>query len=304
MIILKLMHNSRQSIRYILLGVTVVLSLTSIQGHALVVVSINAGWMWDPEPEHDGYLVGPEKDIKPPSEEDFLAEARYYAKVIKRLDADIVGFVSIENENVLATIARFAGEEWSYVFEKGRDSYSGQDVGIITRLRIRADSANTLEKATGRHPDISTKVTPSRVLGVGLSDGSNSYYVVVAHLADKSGNNDAMRVAQADAIRRDMMSRRSIYDHFIIMGDLADNPESETLTRLLGLDDRYPNLVQPADLSIGHRDYSYVLNGVKYLRDYILVDEDLGKEFFFDTFEPPIDYTDHRIIMFETFDNL
>lgn len=125
---------------------------------------------------------------------------------------------------------------------------------------------------TGQH-------RPSKVLGVGLNIGSNSVYVVVAHLISKRSSNDTRRLNQANHIRNHTIDIQSSYDHIVIIGDMNDTPDSPSLRRLRGLDDGSSDFIQTAIVSGADPAYPYTYSGQKQLIDHILLSESLQPAF-------------------------
>ncbi|MBO9489836.1 endonuclease/exonuclease/phosphatase family protein [Endozoicomonas sp. G2_1] len=255
------------------------LSLISFQSLATTILSINTEFMWDSEEPHEGRAafgaVG-----NPPSAKYVELEAYAVAEVIKRHQADIVGLVEIEGQNVAEKILKYLPDEYQLVFKKGRDHATGQDVAIITRYKVNS-TLNNFAEIEGQYQNV--KKTPSKALGVSLKNGTKEYYVVVAHLLSKRGNNDKKRAAQANAIATLIQSQTG---HKIVIGDLNDVHSSNTLKELYKV-----------GLNIIDKDeYSYIYNDEKQLIDHILVSDSLLNGATFSSFDlGPI--SDHRGVM-------
>ena len=274
----------------------ILLALTS-NAYSLRVATLNTEWLWDTSEPHEGQIVGyDEGDIRPPNTREYVLETFAIAKTIESLDADIVGLTEIENENVAEEILKYLKDDWKVVFEKGRDTYTGQDVAILTRLDAISGTVTNFPDYNGESDDGRIKKRPSKVLGVGLKDGNETYFVVVTHLLSKRSSNDDKRYAQADAIRNAVIDQYGQYNHFIVMGDMNDLPGSDVLQKLKGERDDKTNLLQPASSS----DYSYVYEGRKQLIDHILVSKDLAEGGTFWSVELPEAITDHRVVVFES----
>lgn len=287
------------SIQFITLSILLFINSSS---NALTVVSLNTEWLWDTVEPHEGRIVGfsEEESIRPPSSREYVLETYAIAKTLEAVNADIVGLIEIENEEVAREINQYFDEKWSVVFLQGRDSYTGQDVAILTRLEVIPNTKTTFPDITGKSMDGTITKKPSKVLGVGLKDGDIKYFVVVAHLISKRGSNDKKRYAQADAIRKSVIANYDAYDHFIVLGDMNDLPSSDVLQRLKGKGDNKKDLVQPADVTGDDADYSYVYDNKKQLIDHILVDEELAEDSEFTTIPLPEAITDHRAVIFTT----
>lgn len=273
----------------------VLLLLLTANSYATTIIALNTEWLWDTSEPHEGQVVGYAQDnIRPPSPKEYILETYAIAKTIEAYDADIVGLVEIENEAVAQKIKSFLSDEWSLAFMKGRDSYTGQDVAILTRYDVIPDTLSNLPDFEGNAGGVTKK--PSKVIAVGLKDDAGkTYYVVATHFLSKRSNNDTKRLAQADAVRQAIKAQFNNYDHFVVLGDINDLPNSPVLKRLRGLDDQETNLVQPADIS---EDYSYIYDGRKQLIDHILVDAQLASGGKLETILLPEAITDHRMVVF------
>jgi len=270
--------------------------LFSADAQALNILSINTEWLWDDEIPHEGRVVKPNKRVHPPTHKEFQLETYVIAQQIKLSKANIVALIEIENENVANTIAKHLGDHWKVAFKKGRDSFTGQDVAILTTYDIIPDTVSNFPSYIGESRDSTVKKTPSKVLGVALQNEEVSYYVIAAHLISKRGPNDQKRFAQADAIRQALVASYGKYNHYIVMGDMNDTPGSNVLRRLKGEWDPHPDLVQIADTRGMYHDYSYIYSGNKQLIDHILIDSELAKSLEFFTLEQLPVVSDHRAV--------
>lgn len=261
--------------------------------NALTITTINAEWLWDDKEPHEGQVVGyDEGDIRPPTEKQYQTKVDLIAKAIKKIDADIVALVEIEGKHVAEDIAALL-PDWNVAYQDGRDTFTEQDVAILTKFEILNGTVSNLPDFFGTSSVTNKKVTPSKVLGVGLKEGDKTYYVVAAHLSSKRNNSkekDAKRAAQAEAIRKAVVSQYPNYDHFVVLGDMNDLPESKPLKFLLGKFDDEKNLVQVAT----KENYSYVYKGKKQLIDHILVDSGLA-DAKFENEDLPQNISDHRV---------
>ncbi|TQV85179.1 hypothetical protein FKG94_03040 [Exilibacterium tricleocarpae] len=272
----------------------------SLQAQAVKIISMNVEFFWDTEEPHEGQIVGyGEGKIQPPSSKEFVLKAYGIAKTIEAEDADIVGLIEIENENVVNSIRQYLDSEWKVIFVKGRDTYTGQDVGLLTRFDVIPNTATNFPGYIGEAPD-GTDKRPSKVLGIQLTDHTDKYCVYVAHLLSKRGSNDSARLAQADAIRNAVVDQYGQCDHYIVMGDMNDLPGSAVLERLKGQGDPQRDLRQTANTAGNNADYSYVFRGSKQLIDHILVDRDLANGAEFYTLQLPEAITDHRAVILDT----
>ncbi|PJF38708.1 MAG: hypothetical protein CUN55_16505, partial [Phototrophicales bacterium] len=95
------------------------------------VMAINAQWLWTP---FDKRAEGQHVKRTDPKPADYIKELEFYAGLIKSHDIDLVALSEVENELVADDLARRLGGQWRHYFKQGRDSATGQDVAIISRL--------------------------------------------------------------------------------------------------------------------------------------------------------------------------
>ena len=251
----------------------------SLPANALTVMALNAEWFWDSQEPHEGRIaIGPAGS--PPSRKQVVLEAYAIALHITQQGADIVALVEVENEHVVELVLSWLDSDWHAVWKKGADSYTGQDVAILTRLDVDSDSISNLrdiDKGTSIDEEKEVKARPSKALSVLLNDGRKTYLVVALHLISKRGGNDAKREAQADAIRKYVSSAAQQTDAVILLGDLNDTPDSGTLKILQGRDDDDPKLVQSSQLHGADGEWTYDYKGKRQLLDHILVSQPLAE---------------------------
>lgn len=243
----------------------------SVYGQTFMV--FNVQWFWDEETPHEGSVVQDFDDF-PFSKRFVDLKAYAIANLIVRSGADVVGLVEVENENALDRIRDYLPDEWESVFKKGRDTFTGQDVALLTRLSVERDTITTFDEINGRYRG--TTKRPSKVLGVGLESDGTTFFVINAHLLSKRRNSlskDRKRAAQANAVFQAAEQHYGSYDHVVVMGDLNDVPGSAPLKELRGLNGSGDlKLVQtaPTDGSvISIKKYNEVI-------DHILLTESLA----------------------------
>lgn len=268
-----------------------VLLLIAVEVSALSVMEINTEFLWDNSLPHEGQLVGTKIDA--PTLAQYESEVSYFASLIEENKADIVTLVEIEGCHVaghLRDVLNTHRAGWNLACKKGRDSYTGQDVAILTRLEIRENTISSLDDFYSMLG--SKRIRPSKVLSVIAVDAESneSYLLIAAHLVSKRSNNDAKRNAQAKAINsaRLFMVEAHSPTHTIVMGDLNDVDGSDTLETL-----KSEVLVSPA----GTEDCSYTYQNKCNLIDHILVTETLGGGDF-STIDVPDSFSDHKTIIY------
>jgi len=240
-------------------------------------MTFNAHWFWDDKAPHEGQVFGDfDKVYHSTTYVDIKAFS--IAQVIINSKADIVGLVEIENKYAIERIKQYLTPEWEITFKQGRDSYTGQDVGILSRIPIDIGSSETFPNIKGKYKN--TSKTPSKILGASFNYEGKSYYIILAHLLSKrnsSSSKDRKRAAQANAILQIVNTKIGNYDHLIVMGDLNDTPGSTTLKELRGQNaiPANPVLLQTAD--VNDTDF-YSIKKYKSLIDHILISESLKQD--------------------------
>ena len=123
---------------------------------------------------------------------------------------------------------------WYSVCSPGRDTYTGQDVALVSQFPVKFGPV-TFSSTWGHYGGSS--VRPSKVVGAVLNTPQGDLAVVTTHLLSKlNPANDEPRAAQADAIYIGFseLYMRADVQHGIVMGDLNDTPDSIPLTVLTG----------------------------------------------------------------------
>jgi hypothetical protein len=260
------------------------------------IMSINTEWFWDHVEPHEGQTaIGPRGNA--PSERAVNLEAFAIAQMILAHQANIVGLVEVESENVVDLIVSYLPAGWTRVFVRGRDTFTGQDVALITSFDVISGTATNFGTLTGTD-------RPSKILGVGLNVGTSQLYVIVTHLISKRSSNDAKRLRQAQHIRPQAISvLGSGFDHAVILGDINDEPGSPPLNALLGLNDTSGNFIQTAITTGPDAAFSFVFDGRQQLIDHILLSPTLASVFDISNAEQRLrgidlgPISDHRAVM-------
>jgi exonuclease III len=101
----------------------------------LTIMTLNAEFLWDGVPPEEGR----EDRIKFPWRGDKTKAEKHMkdiAKIIIQNNPDIVNLVEVENEQALNTFNNkfLQGMGYKPYFDKGTDSYTGQDMSLLTRI--------------------------------------------------------------------------------------------------------------------------------------------------------------------------
>ena len=241
---------------------------------------LNTEFFFDTKEPH-GQVVG--KSVPVPTAEEYEAKAKAIAGLIDTHKANIVGLVEVENRAVLEKIKYYLAspDDWHIVFDEGRDTYTGQDVAILTKFRIVPGSATNFpnEREVYFVDDQEYDVNPSKILGVELKIDNQPFYVLITHLISRRGSNDPKRLAQANVVRRQAVKAMIADKNVIVMGDMNDTPATPVINRLRGFDDIWGDFLQTANVVEAEDRYTYIHEGQKNLLDHILISPSLRNEF-------------------------
>ncbi|MBT7409212.1 MAG: endonuclease/exonuclease/phosphatase family protein [Methylococcales bacterium] len=250
-------------------------------------MTLNTQWMWDYDNKHEGQIIG--KKISAPTKEAYQEELKYYVDLIKNHNIDIVALSEIEKCGIAYDFKKQLGKKWTIICQKSRDSFTGQDVAILTRLKsIKPFSTFKYQYTYLR----TKKIRPSKIISGVVSENNQKYLLVATHLISKrSRKNTSKRIAQAKSIVKGIkvMLKKHGQMPVIIMGDLNDTPDSKTLNILT------QNMVNTAN---EHPVCSYLYRNKCVQLDYIIVSPSLsgGKLF---SVKIPKKFSDHRAVIYK-----
>ena len=241
---------------------------------------LNTEFFFDDKEPH-GQVVS--KSVPVPTAEQYEAKAKTIAELIDTYKANIVGLVEVENRAVLEKVRYYLAspDNWEIAFDEGRDTYTGQDVAILTKFRIVPGSATNFPDerevyfVDGQERD----VNPAKFLGVELKIDNQPFYVLITHLISRHKSNDAKRLAQATVVRRQAVKGLIAGKNVIVMGGLNDTPATPVINRLRGFDDIWDDFLQTANAVEADNRYTYIHEDQKNLLDHILISPSLRGEF-------------------------
>ena len=241
---------------------------------------LNTEFFFDHKEPH-GAVVG--EAVPVPTAEEYEAKAKTIVELIDTHNANIVGLVEVENRAVLEKVKYYLAspDDWQIAFDEGRDTYTGQDVALLTKFRVVRGSATNFPAerevyfVDGQERD----VNPSKILGVELRIDNQPFYVLIAHLISRRGSNDSKRLAQANVVRRQAVKAMMADKNVIVMGDMNDTPATPVINRLRGFDDIWGDFLQTANAVEVDNRYTYIHENQKNLLDHILISPSLRNEF-------------------------
>lgn len=241
---------------------------------------LNTEFFFDNKEPH-GEVVG--KSVPVPTPEQYEAKTRAIAELIDTHEADIVGLVEVENRAVLEKVKSYLAnpDDWQIAFDEGRDTYTGQDVAVLTKFRIVPGSTTNFPNEHEIYfvEDQEYDVNPSKILGVELKIDNQPFYLLITHLISRRSSNDSKRLAQATVVRRQAVKAMMADKNVIVMGDINDTPGTPVINRLRGFDDIWGDFLQTANGVDPNERYTYIYRDQKNLLDHILISPSLRDEF-------------------------
>lgn len=213
-------------------------------------MTINTEWLWTP---FDNKVDGSLKHIRDMSEKDYQEEQRFYAKQIQSRSIDVVALSEIENEQVAdelvselnkimnKTPVDKPAKRWRVYFKQGRDTATGQDVAIISRLPYVEGSLTDFDFPSGFIAGAGKAKKLSKIVGaqfwVNDKSSKKKMAVITAHLLSKRHENKkkaSNRDKQALGLQKAIEYFRNKSDALIVMGDFNDYLGSSTLNIIIG----------------------------------------------------------------------
>jgi predicted extracellular nuclease len=205
----------------------------------LNVMTLNAEWLWTP---YDGSADGSKFNRGDMDKASYLKEIAFYASIVKSNDVDILAISEIENKYVARDLANKLGKGWVSHFVQGRDTATGQDLALLSRLSIVEGSLTNFGFPCGKAPGAKKRKCLSKVVGASfhLTGRSNSQvHVITSHFLSKRNESRAktlkrqsQAVALLQAIKLNSADLAEGNNKLIVLGDFNDTYHSEVI-RLL-----------------------------------------------------------------------
>ena len=185
----------------------------------LVIATFNAEFMWDGIEPEEGRVIFSHKGSQTEAEE----HMEEIAEVIIRSDADIVNLVEIENIEALTTLNDkfLLGRGYKPYLIKGKDTFTGQDVGLLTRIDPESmaierwdekGQSGSILKSVSKNYYTKLKVDKLKIAVIGL------HFLSGPSRPDRKDK----RQAQADAIVMLANDLKGKGYSLIILGDYND----------------------------------------------------------------------------------
>ena len=248
----------------------------------VTILEMNTEFFFDHQAPH-GRVVGSNTGPPIPTEAEWKDKAQNIADMIDDLGADIVALIEVENDTVVEEVrSRLPNPaEWHLVFRTGRDSFTGQDVALLSKFAPDPSTVTNFpeEREVFFVDGEERSVNPSKILAASFTVAGEPTYIIVAHLISRRGNNDAKRLAQANVVRRHAVMAMMRGENVIVVGDINDTPRTPVLARLRGFDDIWGDLVQTANEVSADDRFTFVFQGEENLLDHILLSPSLRDDF-------------------------
>ncbi|MCG8455440.1 MAG: endonuclease/exonuclease/phosphatase family protein, partial [Holophagales bacterium] len=195
----------------------------------------NVEWMWDGRPPEDGDLDFPRRGRR----QEALAHMEAVAEVLRQADADLVHLGEVEDSRTLDELVDryLEGQGYEPHFVAGRDTATGQDVALLSRLPVSSFGFDPVRGRSG-----STRKGVSKHYVATLEAGELKLGVVGLHFLARPRRQSRIhpRQAQADAVRRMAARLVSQGRELIVWGDfndydprVADRRSSRPITEVL-----------------------------------------------------------------------
>jgi exonuclease III len=186
---------------------------------SITIMTFNTEFMWDGVEPEQGNV---EFEWKGNQE---LAEAKMakIAEIIRRANPDILNLVEVENLDALETLNRkfLSGMGYTAYLVEGRDSYTGQDVGLLTRIPpegseiqpdFRKGSSGGVDKVVSKNYKARFTIGATKLALIGL------HFLAQPDREDRRFD----RQAQADAIRQMAVEQQAAGYLPVVLGDFND----------------------------------------------------------------------------------
>lgn len=185
----------------------------------LRIMSLNAEFLWDGEAPEEGQVSFPWKHAPDEARE----HMREIADVIIAHDPDIVTLIEVENLDALQLLNTtfLAGRGYIAYLDKGIDTFTGQDVGILTRIDPVGDAVH-YDDRRGRSGNTFKSVSKNCFATFDFPD--RDVALIGIHLLARplDGSRLHKRQAQADAVRSMAQELAGEGFELVVLGDFND----------------------------------------------------------------------------------
>lgn len=216
----------------------------------------------------------------------FTEAAQAVAKLIKQIDADVIGLVEVGDERDVKELldeVRKLGLDYKY-WKVGQllDDATHQNEAIFSKYEL----TGLISPIPGREAydtelddaDAEEWAGMTKGLRVTFKAHGHTFHTYVLHLKSERGGHesDAQRIAQASIVRRHYLPLLDAGENVIVMGDLNDGRNQPAIRRIRGRDDIGPDLIQTGRAEYFDRAeldtrWTYEYQGVRGQIDHVLL---------------------------------
>jgi len=193
----------------------------------LRIATFNAEFLWDGRDPEDGEVNFPRRG-NPEAADEHLARI---AEVIRRVDADVVNLVEVENLDTLNRLNDefLVGAGYNAYLIDGLDTATGQDVALLTRID---PDQNRIDRSdiSGRSRSTLKRVSKNYIAKIAVKDQTFALIGVHFLAFPDRPSRRAPRQAQANAIATLAADLRARGFLPVVLGDLNDF-DAEVLDR-------------------------------------------------------------------------
>jgi endonuclease/exonuclease/phosphatase (EEP) superfamily protein YafD len=201
----------------------------------------------------------------------YWEEIRRLGEVIDRLDADVLALQEVENLGIVKVLNDLLKKPFAYVEVLPSNDFRGIRCALLSRLPILRSISHRYQKLAGPHQF--ARDFPVFEVRTGKKQ---SLLVAPVHFkSHRSSKGDpeskTWRGAEARGVLRILkaLRARGFGMPFVLLGDLNDTPQAETLAPL------FAGLKDGTSVVPEEKRYSYVYRGKRQQIDHLLYDGDL-----------------------------
>jgi len=219
----------------------------------------------------------------------FQRAAAQVARAIHKIGADVIVLTEAGPKDDVADLVRAvkeAGTEYPYFFVSDSTNASFQHVAVLSKFPMELIK----DKIPGRafydpepdDPEEEREAFVMKGIHVSVQAHGKTIHVIGTHLpSERNGHDqDTMRIAVAQLIRRYSYPIIESGAHVIIAGDLNDERGQPAIRMIRGKEDMYEDLVQTGHISFFHPSewknrWTYMFKGQRNQLDQILISRSL-----------------------------
>lgn len=210
------------------------------------------------------------------------AATRMTARVIRDVEADIIGLVEVEDRPSLVRFnVDLLNGFYSHAMLVDGNDERGIDVGIMTKEGFEIESIRSNVDVQDAKGTIFSRDCPQ--YQVHTTSGA-TVHVLVNHFKSQSGGGGERRRRQAEEVRRIVNGLIAAGQHVIVLGDLNEGPvvEGSQAVNLAALFDNNSPLIDCYSLSqfqTGNKPGTFDSCGLRNRLDYIFISQSLQTRF-------------------------